>query len=108
MLRTATGIARAALLDAQVRAVLVSDPLLRRYATGSGTASDAQLRSIAGNHTAAVSLAGAVAWWARAALLDHLGHPVADIPPARRDTLDRITWPPDLPATQTARKATTT
>jgi crossover junction endodeoxyribonuclease RuvC len=74
----------------------VTTQQLKKYATGKGNASkDATLLAVAkrfphwditGNDEAdALTLAAMGS--------DHLGHPLADMPQAHREALDKVTWP---------------
>lgn len=78
-----------------LRTVLVPPASLKKYATGKGNATKADIRM------ALYQRAGiderddnrVDAWWLRAMALDHYGYPVVPMPAANREALRKIDWP---------------
>jgi crossover junction endodeoxyribonuclease RuvC len=74
---------------------VVPPAVVKKYATGKGTATKADMRM------ALYQRAGlderddnkVDAWWLAAMGLDHLGYPPVKMPAANRDALDRVAWP---------------
>jgi Holliday junction resolvasome RuvABC endonuclease subunit len=89
------GVARTVLLKATVPYALIPGATLKKYATGRGNATKADMRM------ALFQRAGiderddnrVDAWWLRAAGLEHLGHPIVDLPKAQREALAKVAWP---------------
>ncbi|MCX4468742.1 hypothetical protein OOK41_00150 [Micromonospora sp. NBC_01655] len=68
---------------------------MKKYATGRGNAGKPEM-AVALYKRAGRELADdnqVDAWWLRAAGLDHLGHPPADMPKNHRAALDAVRWP---------------
>ena len=89
------GAVKITLMQAQVRYVEVPPSSLKKYATGKGNATKADM-AVALYKRAGLELANdneVDAWWLRAMGLHHLGHPAVDLPTAHTDTLAKITWP---------------
>lgn len=89
------GAVRSRLVDQGTPYVLVPPATLKKYATGKGNATKADM-AVALYKRAGLELADdnqVDAWFLRAAGLHHLGHPVIDVPAAQAAALDRITWP---------------
>lgn len=89
------GAVRAMLTEHGTPYVLVPPASLKKYATGKGNAGKPDM-AVALYKRAQLELRDdnqVDAWWLRAMGLDHLGHPVVDLPAAHRGALDRITWP---------------
>ncbi|MEU2593873.1 crossover junction endodeoxyribonuclease RuvC [Streptomyces albidoflavus] len=97
------GVAKLVLLDALVPYAKLPPATLKAFATGSGAADKRSMAAAAARH-AGVTFPGDLtpggaggdmcdAWWLRAAGLDHLGCPVADLPPAQRARLGKGRWP---------------
>lgn len=90
-----SGAVRLACWRRQIPIALVNVMHLKIYATGSGKATKSQMA------TAALKRAGLEfatedecdAWWLRAMGLDHLGHPLVELPKAQRDALAKVAWP---------------
>jgi Holliday junction resolvasome RuvABC endonuclease subunit len=91
----AQGAVRLALLEAAVPYVLVVPSTVKKYATGKGTATKADLRMALYQRTDVDERDDnkVDAWWLQAMGLDHLGCPPVPLPKAQRATLDVITWP---------------
>ncbi|OPC85345.1 hypothetical protein B4N89_27350 [Embleya scabrispora] len=91
----AQGVVRQALLGAAVPYALVTAAGLKKYATGTGNANKSDMRMALYKRTG-LDLRDdneVDAWWLRAMGLDHLGHPVVELPAAQRAMLDKVTWP---------------
>ena len=89
------GAVKVTLLARGTRYALVPPATLKKYATGKGNATKADM-AVALYKRAGLELADdnqVDAWFLRAAGLHHLGHPVIDVPAAQAAALDRITWP---------------
>lgn len=89
------GAIRLACYDHATTYVLVPPATLKKYATGRGNATKADMR-MALYQRAGVDVRDdnqVDAWWLRAAGLDHFGHPVVDLPKTHRAALDAVTWP---------------
>lgn len=74
---------------------LVNVMHLKIYATGSTRVEKGDMR-MAAYKRAGVEFANddeCDAWWLRAMGLDHLGHPVVDVPKTHRDALAKVAWP---------------
>lgn len=94
------GAVRVALMERGVPYALVPPATLKKYATGRGNATKADMR-MALYQRAGVDVRDdnqVDAWWLRAAGLDHLGHPVVDLPKAHRAALDAVAWPAEVAA----------
>lgn len=89
------GVVRELLLDNGIPYVLVPPASLKKYATGKGNATKADMR-MALFQRAGVDLRDdnqVDAWWLRAAGLDQLSHPLVDLPKVQRAALDKVAWP---------------
>lgn len=89
------GAVRLACHDHATTYVLVTPATLKKYATGRGNATKADMR-MALFQRAGVDLRDdnqVDAWWLRAAGLDYLGRPLVELPKAQRAALDAVTWP---------------
>lgn len=89
------GAVKATLLRTTTPYALVPPATLKKYATGKGNATKADM-AVALYKRAGLELADdnqVDAWFLRAAGLHHLGHPIIDVPAAQAVALDRITWP---------------
>ncbi|MFI6160371.1 hypothetical protein ACIA59_10525 [Micromonospora haikouensis] len=94
------GAVRAYLLRLKTPYALITPASLKKYATGRGNAGKPEM-AVALYKRAGRELPDdnqVDAWWLRAAGLDHLGHPPADMPQAHRAALDAVTWPATQPA----------
>jgi Holliday junction resolvasome RuvABC endonuclease subunit len=92
------GVVRELLSDAGVPYARLAPATLKKYATGSGSADKTAMAIAAlkrGNVEFADDKGGdqCDAWWLRAAGLDHLGHPVVELPKVQREALTKVTWP---------------
>jgi len=89
------GAVRAWLIRHNVPYALVTPASLKKYATGKGNCGKPEMAVAAykrlGREPADDNQVDAL--WLRAAGLDHLGHPVADMPKTHRAALDAVTWP---------------
>ena len=75
--------------------VMVPPASLKRYATGKGNATKADMR-MALFQRAGLDVRddnAADAWWLRAMGLDALGAPVVALPQTHRQALDKVVWP---------------
>lgn len=93
------GAVRLELLRMRVPYALVPPATLKRYATGRGNASKADM-AVASFKRAGLEFRDdnqADAWWLRAMGLDHLGHPIVKLPEAQRAALLKVRWPKRLP-----------
>jgi Holliday junction resolvasome RuvABC endonuclease subunit len=92
------GVVRALLTENLVPYALIPPATLKAFATGKGSG-DKTPMAIAALKRAGVEFEGdkggdqCDAWWLRAAGLQHLGHPVVDLPAAQIARLDKVTWP---------------
>ncbi|MFI7449575.1 hypothetical protein ACIBQX_18910 [Nonomuraea sp. NPDC049714] len=89
------GAIRMTLLTLGVPYALVTPASLKKYATGKGNATKADMR-MALFQRAGLDLRDdnqVDAWWLRAAGLDHLGHPLVTLPKAQREALAKVAWP---------------
>lgn len=89
------GVVRELLLDNGVPYVLVPPATLKKYATGKGNATKADMR-MALYQRAGLDLRDdnqADAWWLRMMGLDWLGHATVILPKAQRDALLKVDWP---------------
>lgn len=88
-----SGTVRRACWRAESALALVSPSQLKRYATGHGLASKQDMVDAlaATGHPAPATHDETDAWWLWAMGRDYLGAPVADVGPARRAVLNRIT-----------------
>jgi hypothetical protein len=89
------GAVKITLMQAQVRYVEVPPSSLKKYATGKGNATKADM-AVALYKRAGLELADdnqVDAWWLRAMGLDALGSPIVDMPGTCRDAIHRIEWP---------------
>jgi len=68
---------------------------LKRYATGKGNATKADMRMALFQRAGLdVRDDNAVdAWWLRAMALDHYGHPLVAMPQTHRQALEKVAWP---------------
>lgn len=91
----AHGVVRPLLIEGGIRYGLVTPAALKMYATGKGTATKSDMRmelfKRAGLDVADDNQVDA--WWLRALGLDHLGHPVLNLPQTHRRALEKIRWP---------------
>ncbi|WP_433651049.1 hypothetical protein ACQP2C_32580 [Micromonospora zamorensis] len=93
------GAVRMELLRSFVPYVLITPASLKKYASGKGNCGKPEMA------VAAFKRLGIEpgddnqvdAAWLRAAALDHLGHPLAQMPATHRAALDAVTWP-EMPA----------
>jgi Holliday junction resolvasome RuvABC endonuclease subunit len=84
-----------ALTRARMPIVVIPPGQLKKYATGKGTA-DKTAMAVALQRRADIELGDdnqVDAWWLAAAALDHLGHPIVDLPKAQREALAKVAWP---------------
>src|SRR5690606_1478975 len=75
---------------------IVSPTSLKKYVTGRGNASKDEVLAAAIRRWPDAAINGndeADAYALRAMGLDHLGHPVADVPKTHRDALAKVAWP---------------
>lgn len=89
------GAVRCELLRAGIPYALVTPATLKKYATGKGNA-DKTAMTLALYKRTGLELADdnqVDAWWLRAAGLQHLGHPIVDMPAAQVDALAKVDWP---------------
>lgn len=89
------GVARSLLLDAGVPYALASPASLKKYATGRGNATKADMRMELYKR-AGLDICDdnqVDAYWLRAMGLHWLGHPQIKLPVGRRDALDKVRWP---------------
>lgn len=90
-----SGVIRLACKRMNAPIALVNPMHLKIYATGTGGATKSQMA------TAAQGRAGLVfptedecdGWWLQSMGLDHLGHPVVDLPKLHRAALAKVAWP---------------
>lgn len=91
----AQGVARLLLIQEQIPYALAVAASLKKYATGSGKASKADMRMVlfqrAGHDIHDDNQVDA--WWLRHAGLDWYGTPEITLPAAQRTSLDKIKWP---------------
>lgn len=89
------GVVREALLDNGIPYVLIPPATLKKYATGRGNATKADMR-MALYQRAGIDLRDdnqVDAAWLRVMGLDALGRPLIDLPKSQRAALDKVTWP---------------
>jgi len=89
------GIVRVALVEAGIPFVLVAPATLKKYVTGKGTAKKPDMR-MAVYQRFGVDLSDdnqVDAYGLRAMALDAYGTPMAAMPVAQRECLDKIVWP---------------
>lgn len=89
------GVVRAGLMAWDVPYAIVPPATLKKYATGKGNA-DKTAMTLALYKRTGLELADdnqVDAWWLRAAGLQHLGHPIVDLPAAQVDALAKVDWP---------------
>lgn len=89
------GAVRCALMALGVPYALIPPASLKKYATGRGNATKADMR-MALYKRAGLDLKDdnqVDAWWLRAAGLEHLGCPVVEVPQTHRDALGKVDWP---------------
>ncbi len=88
----------ASLLDEGVPVAVVPPSVLKRYATGKGNATKADMRMAMFKRTGLDERDDnrVDAWWLRAMGLDHLGHAPVELPQAQRDGLAKVAWPVPL------------
>lgn len=89
-----SGVVRLACYRAGVPIALVNNQHLKIYAFGKATADKGDMR-IAALKRAGIEFPNddeADAWWLRALGLDHLGHPVVDMPQTNRAVLAKVRW----------------
>lgn len=75
---------------------IVSPTSLKKYVTGRGNASKDEVLAAAIRRWPDAAINGndeADAYALRAMGLDHLGHPVADVPKTHREALAKVAWP---------------
>jgi Holliday junction resolvasome RuvABC endonuclease subunit len=78
---------------------VVPPAALKKYATGRGNA-DKTAMAVALQRRMHIELGDdnqTDAWWLCAAGLDHLGHPVVDMPKDHRAALSKVAWPAEVP-----------
>ncbi|MFF3867375.1 hypothetical protein [Micromonospora sp. NPDC001898] len=94
------GAVRAYLLRVGTPYALAAPASLKKYATGKGNCGKPEMAVAAykrlGRELADDNQVDAL--WLRAAGLDHLGHPLADMPKTHRAALDAVRWPADITA----------
>lgn len=91
----AQGVVRLALLDLCVPYVLVTPAVVKKFATGRGSATKADMRLELFKRTG-LDLRDdneCDAWWLRALGMAHLGYPIVELPADRAEMLTRVTWP---------------
>lgn len=89
------GIVRVALVEAGVPFVLVPPSSLKKYITGKGNADKATMRMETYKRFG-IDIADdnqCDAFGLRVMALDAYGHPLADLPAAQRDALEKVAWP---------------
>jgi Holliday junction resolvasome RuvABC endonuclease subunit len=89
------GVARLLLIQEQIPYALVAAASLKKYATGNGKATKADMR-MALYQRFAIDIHDdnqVDAWWLRHAGLDWHGTPHAVMPATQRASLDKIKWP---------------
>jgi Holliday junction resolvasome RuvABC endonuclease subunit len=89
------GAVRVLLIEAAVPYALVPPASLKKYATGRGNATKADMR-MALYQRAGLDLRDdnqVDAWWLRTMGLDALGAPVVPMPKTHRAALDKVAWP---------------
>lgn len=89
------GVVRALLLSEDVPYVLVTPATVKKFATGKGNATKADMR-MALFQRASLDIRDdnqVDAWWLRAAALDHYGEPVVQVPQSHRVALAKVQWP---------------
>lgn len=86
------GVIRVTLIDNEVPYVTIAPATLKKYATGSGSATKADMRMALYQRTG-LDLRDdnqVDAWWLRAAGLQMLGHPVVTVPRVQVDALAKV------------------
>lgn len=93
------GVVRTVLLQTDIAYALVPPAVLKKYATGRGNATKADMRMALYQRTGLdIRDDNQVdAWWLRCMGLDHLGHPPITVPKTQRAALDTVTWPEVTP-----------
>lgn len=89
------GAVRSALLRWGVPYVLITPASVKKFATGKGNATKADMR-MALYQRAGLDMRDdnqVDAWWLRAAALDHYGQPVVQVPQSHRAALAKVQWP---------------
>lgn len=88
------GVVRLALHEAGISYVDIPPASAKKYATGRGNATKPDMRmalfqraGIDERDDNAVD-----AWWLRAMALDHLGHPLVELPAVNRSALAKVAW----------------
>jgi Holliday junction resolvasome RuvABC endonuclease subunit len=102
------GVVRADLAALGIPYARVVPSTLKKYASGKGSG-DKTLMAMSAFKRAGVEFADdnqCDAWWLRAMCLDHLGHPLFELPELQRKSLcavewDRDRWSPKVPAVST-------
>lgn len=102
------GVVRADLAALGIPYARVVPATLKKYATGKGSGDKVPM-AVAALKRAGVEFADdnqCDAWWLRAMCLDHLGHPLFELPESQRASLkavewDRDRWRPKVPAVST-------
>lgn len=89
------GVVRAELLFHHVPYVLVTPASLKKFATGKGNATKADMRmALFQRATLDIRDDNQVdAWWLRAMAHDYYGEPVVQVPQSHRAALTKVTWP---------------
>jgi len=79
----------------RIPTAVVTPSALKKYATGKGDATKPDMR-LTLYQRAGFDIRDdneCDAWWLRAMGLDHLGHPLVEVPKTHRDALAKVAWP---------------
>lgn len=94
------GAVRVDLIRRKIPYAIVPPATLKKFATGKGNASKAEM-AVALYKRTGMEMGGddnqVDAWWLFAAGMQHLGSPVVDLPAAQIAALDKVVWPGRTP-----------